>query len=187
MNRSLYEEDILLWVEETVSQLKAGDFEHLDLEHLIEEIEALGISQKRELLSRLVVLLEHLLKRLYVDLPYDYNGWERTIRTQRTELDILLSQVPSLKKLWQKSFAEAWRRALVNVKSEYKSVSFPDEWPYAPDWETTLTVNFWASHHTIPPQSKINSTVEELGSSYPRVTFPVLNLPVAIGGKNAGP
>ena len=83
MVKSLYEKDILLWVEETVSQLKAKNFEHLDLEHLIEEVEALGISQKRELLSRLVVLLEHLLKRLYVDLPYDYNGWEKTIRTQR--------------------------------------------------------------------------------------------------------
>ena len=75
MNKSLYEKDILLWVEETVNQLKAKNFEQLDLEHLIEEVEALGISQKRELLSRLVVLLEHLLKRLYVDLPYDYNGW----------------------------------------------------------------------------------------------------------------
>ena len=64
MVKSLYEKDILLWVEETVSQLKAKNFEHLDLEHLIEEVEALGISQKRELLSRLVVLLEHLLKRL---------------------------------------------------------------------------------------------------------------------------
>ena len=125
MLKSLYEEDILLWVEQTVSQLKARDFKQLDLEHLIEEVEALGISQKRELLSRLIVLLEHLLKRLYVDLPYDYNGWERTIRTQRTELDILLSQVHSLKTLWQQNFTEAWRRALVNVKSEYKSVSFP--------------------------------------------------------------
>jgi hypothetical protein len=95
MNRSLYEEDILLWVEETVSQLKAGDFEHLDLEHLIEEIEALGISQKRELLSRLVVLLEHLLKRLYVDLPYDYNGWERTIKNSFiTNHDCCLSVLP---------------------------------------------------------------------------------------------
>jgi len=145
MAKSLYEEDILLWVEQTVSQLKAENFEQLDLAHLIEEVEALGISQKRELLSGLVVLLEHLLKRLYVDLPYNYNGWERTIRTQRTELDILLSQLPSLKALWQKNFTEARRRALDNVKSEYKSVSFPDEWPYEQDWKTMLTTNFWES------------------------------------------
>jgi len=143
MKKSLYEEDILLWVEETVNQLKAKNFEQLDLEHLIEEVEALGISQKRELLSCLIVLLEHLLKRIYVHLPYDYNGWERTIRTQRTELDILLSQVPSLKNLWEQNFTEAWRRALNNVKSEYQSASFPDQWPYEKDWETLVTTNFW--------------------------------------------
>jgi hypothetical protein len=112
MVKSLYEEDILLWVEQTVKQLKARDFASLDLEHLIEEVEALGVSQKRELLSRLIVLMEHLLKRLYVDLAYDHNGWERTSRTQRTELDILLSQIPSLKSLWVDILAAVKRTAI---------------------------------------------------------------------------
>ena len=71
---SLYERDILLWAEETVYKLKARDFDGLELENLIEEIESLGISQKKELLSRLTTLLEHLLKRLYVNLPDDRNG-----------------------------------------------------------------------------------------------------------------
>ncbi len=141
---SLYEEDILLWTEKTVAQLKARDFDNLDLDNLIEEVEALGISQKRELLSRLIVLLEHLLKRLYVDLPQDYNGWERTIRTQRTELDVLITQVPSLKSLWNKSFQDAWRRALINVGAEYRSVDFPDSWPFSSDWQTILKCDFWA-------------------------------------------
>ena len=143
MVRSLYEKDILLWVEQTVKQLKARDFEQLDVDNLIEEVEALGISQKRELLSRLIVLLEHLLKRLYVNLPEDYRGWERTIRTQRTELDILITQVPSLRSLWDKSFTDAWRRALNNLKSEYQSIDFPNEWPFSSDWQTMLTCVFW--------------------------------------------
>jgi len=140
---SLYEQDILLWAEETVRQLKAQDFEHLDLEHLIEEVEALGVSQKRELLSRLIVLLEHLLKRLYVNLQENYRGWEQTIRTQRTELDILIIQVPSLKSLWEQSFTDAWRRALANVKSEYPSAVFPEIWPFASDRQTLLTAALW--------------------------------------------
>jgi hypothetical protein len=146
MTLSLYDQDILLWVEDTVAKLKARDFETLDIENLIQEVEALGTSQKRELLSRLIVLLEHLLKRLYVDLTYDYNGWERTIRTQRTELDVLITQVPSLKSLWDTSFKEAWRRSLTNVRSEYKSVNFPSEWPYSSELEILLNSNFWENN-----------------------------------------
>ncbi len=145
MARSLYDQDIILWAEDTVAKLKAKDFANLDLENLIEEVEALGASQKRELLSRLIVLLEHLLKRIYVNLEYDHRGWENTIRHQRTELDILISQVPSLQSLWTQSFQDAWRRALTNVTSEYKSVDFPEQWPYSSEIEAFLTSNWWES------------------------------------------
>ncbi|UZQ56163.1 DUF29 domain-containing protein [Trichothermofontia sichuanensis B231] len=77
---SLYETDILLWVEDTVTKLRARDFEHLDWENLIEEVEAWGISQRKGLLSCLMRLLEHLRKRLYVPSESDCKGWERTIR-----------------------------------------------------------------------------------------------------------
>lgn len=124
---SLYEQDILLWSEDTVDKLKARDFDHLDIEHLIEEIEVLGISQKKELISRLVVLLEHLLKRVYVNLPNDYNSWERTICTQRGELEVLLDVVPSLSSRWELSFDKAWKIALKNVCKEYPQITFPTE------------------------------------------------------------
>jgi hypothetical protein len=140
---SLYEQDILLWSEDMVAKLKARDFEHLDIEHLIEEVEALGISQKKELISRLVVLLEHLLKRLYVNLPNDYNGWERTIRTQRGELEILLDAVPSLISRWEISFDKAWQIALKNVRKEYPQITFPSKWTYDRSIEQVLNNDFW--------------------------------------------
>ena len=143
MTTSLYEQDILLWVEDTVNKLKNHDFKNLDIDNLIEEVESLGISQKKELISRLMVLLEHLLKRLYVDLPYDYNGWERTIRNQRSEIDLLISQVPSLKSRWEISFEDAWTRALGKVKKEYHQVAFPDHWLYAQNIEAILNEDFW--------------------------------------------
>jgi len=143
MMRSLYEQDILLWVEETVSKLKAKDFESLDLDNLIEEVESLGISQKKELINRLIVLLEHLLKRLYVDLPYDYNGWERTIRTQRNNLQVLIKQVPSLKSRWESSFVDAWEIALKTVREEYSQINFPDRWPFSQELEAMLNNRFW--------------------------------------------
>ncbi|ATS18525.1 DUF29 domain-containing protein [Synechococcus sp. PCC 6717] len=140
---SLYDQDILLWSEDTVAKLKARDFDHLDIEHLIEEVEALGISQKKELISRLIVLLEHLLKRLYVNLPGDYNGWERTIRTQRSELEVLLDTAPSLSNRWELSFDKAWQIALKNVRKEYPQVSFPDAWSYDRAIEQLLNNDFW--------------------------------------------
>jgi hypothetical protein len=143
MDSTLYEKDILLWVEDTVSKLKKHDFENLDIKNLIEEVEALGISQKKELISRLMILLEHLLKRLYVDSPDDYNGWERTIRNQRAEIDLLISQVPSLQSRWEISFNDAWKRALLKVKKEYQKVSFPEECPFEQTIETILNEDIW--------------------------------------------
>ena len=140
---SLYEQDILLWSEDVAAKLKAGDFDHLDIEHLIEEVEALGISQKKELISRLIVLLEHLLKRLYVSLQNDYNGWERTIRTQRGELEVLLDVVPSLSSRWNLSFDKAWKIALKNVRKEHPQITFPSEWTYERSIELMLNEDFW--------------------------------------------
>ena len=143
MTTSLYEQDILLWVEDTVNKLKNHDFKNLDIDNLIEEVESLGISQKKELISRLMVLLEHLLKRLYVNLPYDYNGWERTIRNQCSEIDLLITQIPSLESRWDDSFIVAWEIALKTVRKEYRQVSFPDRWPYSQSVETILNEDFW--------------------------------------------
>ena len=143
MTTSLYEQDILLWVEDTVNKLKNHDFKNLDIDNLIEEVESLGISQKKELISHLMVLLEHLLKRLYVDISYDYNGWERTIRNQRNALEILLRDAPSLKTKWDDSFIIAWEIALKTVRKEYRQISFPDCWLYSQSVETILNEDFW--------------------------------------------
>ncbi|MEY2977021.1 MAG: DUF29 domain-containing protein [Prochlorotrichaceae cyanobacterium] len=140
---SLYEQDFLLWSEDTVAKLRARDFENLDLENLIEEVESLGRSDRKELLSRLVVIFEHLLKRLYVQLPEDYNGWERTVRTQRTDLRFLIKSSPSLKSIWNEYVQEAWSVALETVREDYPQVTFPDRFPYSTDVETLLNQRYW--------------------------------------------
>jgi hypothetical protein len=43
--KDLYESDYLLWLQETSRLLKDRDFNNLDLENLIEEIESLGRSE----------------------------------------------------------------------------------------------------------------------------------------------
>ena len=84
--KTLYEQDFALWIENTLKQLKAREFNQVDWENLIEEVESLEISQRKAVHSFLVRLLEHLLKRCYVCLPDCYRGWEIEIRNFRREL-----------------------------------------------------------------------------------------------------
>ncbi|MFM7561081.1 DUF29 family protein [Cylindrospermopsis raciborskii] len=57
IGKSLYESDFWLWTQDTIAKLKARDFDHLDLENLLEEIEALGRSEKKELSSTIDTML----------------------------------------------------------------------------------------------------------------------------------
>ncbi len=140
---TLYNVDYLLWTEETIAKLRARDFDRVDLENLIEEIEDLGRSQKRELKQRLKTLLEHLLKRLYVDMPQEFNGWERTIREQRQQIKLELMDSPSLKSIWEKSFDLAWQFALETVRDDYPQFAFPDTWQFKRHIDAILNIKFW--------------------------------------------
>lgn len=144
--KSLYESDFLLWTQDTIAKLRAKDFDHVDLENLIEEIEALGKSDKKEIRSRLTTLLAHLLKRIYVDMPDCFNGWENTIIEQRTEIEYALVDSPSLKSLWNATFDIAFSKALSNVRKEYgkKGYQFPDTWQFDRDIDTMLNTDFWS-------------------------------------------
>jgi len=141
----LYESDLNLWLETTIAQLKVGDLHNLDIANLIEELEGLAGRDKRELKSRLRTVLEHLLKRCYVDMPREFNGWERTIREQRRKIRDLLEQSPSLRNIWLTTFDEVFEDAVEEVTQEegYKSVNFPSSWQFSRDVEAILKVDFW--------------------------------------------
>jgi len=140
---SLYEKDFALWIEDTVTKLKAGKLEQLDIENLIEEIESLGRSDRRELKNRLIVLLAHILKRFYIDSVRDNGGWILTIREQRRRLTALLSDSPSLKNRIPEIFDEAYQDALEDVRCEYPKIRFPDEWQFSREIEAILSETFW--------------------------------------------
>ena len=139
---TLYERDLDLWLEMAIIHLKAGDFHHLDVENLIEELEGLSGRNKHEIENRLIRLLEHLLKRGYVRLPDCYRGWEVTIINQRDKLRRLLRQSPSLKRHFLQSFDESFDTALEIVRTEYET-NFPDTWQFSRDIEAMLNVKFW--------------------------------------------
>jgi len=127
----LYEQDFYQWTQEQTEFMKAGALSQLDIPNLIEEIEAMGRSEKRELRSRLTVLLMHLLKWDYQ--PDRRSGsWKSTINTQRMDIDFVLKDNPSLKHNLEIIIDETYRVARQRAADETglpESV-FPLSCPY---------------------------------------------------------
>ena len=140
---SLYDRDLDLWLEMAIAQLKAGDFHNLDVENLIEELEGLSGSNKREIETRLERLIEHILKRCYVNMPECYRGWLMTIFDQRRDIVKLLRQSPSLKRHFVKMFDDCFETSLKRIKIEYPDYQFLDKWQFRNDIDTMLNVDFW--------------------------------------------
>ncbi|QCS49242.1 DUF29 domain-containing protein [Picosynechococcus sp. PCC 11901] len=137
-SKTLYDQDFYQWIEQTISDLKSGDLEALDRDNLIEEIEALGKREKRELESCLITLFEHALKRKYVPLEECHRGWDVTIRRTQKEILKVLRDSPSLKNYLQEIFLDCYQEALENMQIEY-DVEFPQNYPFPIEFNQLLT------------------------------------------------
>jgi hypothetical protein len=91
-----YESDFALWAAEQGTLLREGRLDRLDLENLAEEIESLGISNKRQIESRMAILLMHLLKWYYQP-EFRCGSWRSTIHEQRRRIARVVRDSPSLK------------------------------------------------------------------------------------------
>jgi Domain of unknown function DUF29 len=127
----LYDADLLAWLEQQASLLRAGQLDRLDVIHLIEELEDMGGSQRREIKNRLEILLMHMLK-CDASPRRRSRSWESTIVEQRARIADLLEQSPSLRngmeEVAQKAFAVAVRRAA--IETGLKRSAFPAALPY---------------------------------------------------------
>ncbi|MGK7883905.1 MAG: DUF29 domain-containing protein [Crocosphaera sp.] len=130
--KTLYDIDPNQWLEKTIKILKENRFHELDLENLIEELEALGRSEKNAVESLLEQVIRHLLLLQYWSQEYQYNQshWKAEITGFRTQLkrklttnlrNHLLKELPSL-------YEDAL--AYVNQKTNFE-VEFPPESPYS--------------------------------------------------------
>lgn len=96
MTASLHERDFYGWVQQQCAALREHNSGQLDWDGLQEELEALGRQEYRELVSRLAVLLGHLLKWQFQP-ERRSRTWFLSIREQRRALARLLAQNPSLR------------------------------------------------------------------------------------------
>jgi Domain of unknown function DUF29 len=129
-----YEEDFYAWTVEQARLLRSGELSALDVANIAEEIESLGRSDRRELGSRLTVLLLHLLKRRS-QLGMKSKSWSATIREQRRQIEKLLRESPSLRPFVTGALTEAYRDACEDAAEEtgLATSEFPAECPFTLD------------------------------------------------------
>lgn len=130
MSANLYSEDFYAWTQQQAALIKAGRWLEVDLEHLAEEIEDMGKSEKRALESRLEVLLMHLLKWHYQP-AFRGKSWRLTIKEQRIRLLEHLNENPSLKAKLDGILPNAYRLAVIGAERETGLEGFPEDCPYA--------------------------------------------------------
>ncbi len=112
--QDLYERDYYNWTLEQARALKERRIEMLDWQNLAEDVEDLGRCEKRELRSRLEVLLAHLLKWRFQPKRRS-RSWKATIAVQRVNLQRHLRDNPGLKPFVPDLLAEAFTTARIEV------------------------------------------------------------------------
>ncbi|NJR56038.1 MAG: DUF29 domain-containing protein [Acaryochloris sp. CRU_2_0] len=108
--RSLYDLDFAEWTQATAELLRQHKFDEIDIENVAEEIESLGKRDRRELSSRLKVLLMHLLKWTYQPEQYT-NSWRSSVKEQRRQIKAILKDSPSLKRHMIEEFSDCYQDA----------------------------------------------------------------------------
>lgn len=133
-----YDEDFYGWTQDQAAKLRRAAASRVnlpdpvDFANLAEEIESLGVSQLRELYSRYVVLLMHLLK--WEHQPERRGpSWRSTVSTQRREIAKLLSLSPGLKSKRGKELVDAYAAAREDAAEEtgLSIDGFPEACPYS--------------------------------------------------------
>jgi hypothetical protein len=132
-NASRYDTDFHAWAGEQAALLREQRFTEADINNIAEEIDAFGRSEKRALVSRLAVLLTHLLKWQFQP-GHRGTSWQLAIAEQRRALMRLLRDDPSLRAALDEAIADAYGDALLAARREtgLAARSFPPKCPYKP-------------------------------------------------------
>jgi Domain of unknown function DUF29 len=133
-----YEEDLYAWSHDQAALLRAGRFDALDLEHLIEQVEDLAGSLRSAVRSRATTVMEHLLKLQHSPAQNPRVAWRETVRTQRTRL--LNDLTPSLQRHLADRLPELYARARHDAEGSLRdhgeqdaAAALPASCPYTLD------------------------------------------------------
>lgn len=127
-----YEKDFYAWTLHNAELIHEGRFSEVDFQHIAEELESMGRSDKRALINRFAILLAHLLKWQFQP-DRRSNSWKYTIEEQRFEVLELLEDSPSLNHELENKLSHAYEKALlIAAKETGMSLStFPQQCPFS--------------------------------------------------------
>jgi hypothetical protein len=137
-----YERDFYAWANEQVALLRAGRLGEADIAHIAEEIESMGRTEKRELVSRLEVLLLHLLKWQFQPGRRGVS-WRLSIANNRDQIEDHLADNPSLKAQIETAIAQAYRYARRDAARQTRldEAIFPAACPWS--FAQMMDPDFW--------------------------------------------
>ena len=126
-----YEKDPYAWSLEQADFLRRKEYYKLDFEHLIEEIECLGKSEKSALRSYLEITLMHMLKSKYQP-EKKTRSWDLSIKNSRRHANIVLKENPSLKHKLNDILKDAYKGAIIGaaLETDLDEKVFPKECPW---------------------------------------------------------
>lgn len=130
-SKPVYDTDFSKWVRDQAEFLKEREFEKLDIDNLIEEIESLGRSEKRILESYLEKWLMHMLKIKFQPKKHTAS-WDNTIEISRHKAQKTLSENPSLKPKLKEIVEDAYfsARIMASTETGLAVANFPEECPW---------------------------------------------------------
>jgi len=139
---STYDTDFHAWATENAALIRQGRVSEVDFEHIAEELESMGGSERQALSSRLTELLMHLLKWKYQP-ERRGSSWVTSINKQRIGIDALLEESPSLKHQLPERLRKAYPKArrYAAVETRLPLATFPEDCPFS--IEETLSPESW--------------------------------------------
>jgi hypothetical protein len=128
--KQLYEIDEARWLEETIELLKERQWEAIDLENLVEELEDLGREKKNAVVSLLEQSIRHFLLYQYrtTEREQNANHWEAEIYSFKLHLNRLSTR--NLEIYLEKNLDNIYRSSQIYVQKKTKLQTLPDENPY---------------------------------------------------------
>ena len=159
-----YDRDFYLWVMENLELLKNKEFDSVDWENLLEEIEDMGRRYLDSAVSFIAIILEHLYKYEHFRENENMgNSWINSIDNARVELEWLFKEMPSLKRKAQQEIDLAWYKAVKKLVKWFEKPlnshlakkyfgriptekDFPERCPYT--FEQILDYKPWLENNT---------------------------------------